>query len=238
MALIKKDIKVSPEFEQSMFTKTEALEGVFEKFAASIDFTKHLAKVTAAIDYSGSMDWLYRNGSVAKAIERLLPLGLKFDDNGSIETWLFTEDSYKMPDVTYENCQNYLKNNLPSSRKFSMGGTNYSTVLKEILKFHKKEDKDGIPRFVIFLTDGACSRYDERKTDDIIRKMAEENIFVMFVGIGNNSFTYLHHLDDFTDRRCDNTGFTDVNIMGSVSDDELYTQLLKEYSVWVKNWVR
>lgn len=240
MGLIKKNIQVDPDFEQSMFTKTEALENVFEKIneEKGVDFTKHKARVMVALDYSGSMSSLYRRGAVDKALERLLPLGLKFDDNGSMELWLFTEGFYEMPEVTYKNCRGYLNKNLPSARRFDMGGTDYSPVLNEILTKHKRHSYDGIPTYVIFLTDGGCSRSDEKKTDKVIKKMAEENIFVQFVGIGNNSFTYLHHLDDFKERRCDNTGFTDINIMGDVSDDELYTQLLKEYSVWVKNWVR
>jgi len=51
----------------------------------------------------------------------------------------------------------------------------------------------------MFLTDGNCSESDEKRTDDVIRQMAEENIFVQFIGIGRNSFTYIHHLDDFKD---------------------------------------
>ncbi|MDO4283473.1 MAG: VWA domain-containing protein [Clostridia bacterium] len=239
MGLIPKNIQVSPDFEKSIFTKTEALEGVFEKIGneKGVDFTKHMAKVRVALDYSGSMRNHYRTGAVDNALERLLPLGLKFDDNGSMELWLFTEKFYEMPEVTYGNCRGYLGKNLPSKWKFPMGGTDYSPVLKEILKTHRKSSSDGIPTYVIFLTDGGCSPNDERKTDNVIKQMANENIFVQFVGIGHDSFSYLHHLDDFKDRSCDNTGFTDINIMGNVSDDELYSQLLEEYSGWVRDWL-
>lgn len=229
-----------PDFEQSMQKKAIALDEVFVKLDKKngVNLSKHIAEVIAIIDYSISMDDYYRNKSVERALERLLPIGIKFDDNGHIPTYLFTEKFYKMPDVTRKNCRGYLKANLPSNSKFSMGGTDYSPVLNEVLKEYKRSHVPGVPTYVMFLTDGNCSESDEKRTDDVIRQMAEENIFVQFIGIGRNSFTYLHHLDDFKDRRCDNTGFTNINIMGKVSDDELYTQLLEEYSKWVRDYVK
>lgn len=229
-----------PDFEQSMQKKAVALDKVFVSLDKKngVNLSKHIAEVIAIIDYSYSMDSYYSNKAVERALERLLPIGIKFDDNKRIPTYLFTEKFYKMPDVTPKNCRGYLKANLPSSNKFSMGGTEYSPVLNEVLKEYKKSHVPGIPTYVMFLTDGACSRSDEERTDDVIRQMAEENIFVQFIGIGNNRFEYLHHLDDFKDRRCDNTGFTNSKIMGDVSDDELYTQLLEEYSKWVRDYVR
>lgn len=228
-----------PDFEQSMQKKAIALDEVFVKLDKKngVNLSKHIAEVIAIIDYSISMDDYYHNKSVERALERLLPIGIKFDDNVHIPTYLFTEKFYKMPDVTQKNCRGYIKANLPSKSKFPMGLTDYSPVLKEVLKEYKKNHVPGIPTYVMFLTDGNCSESDEKRTDDVIRQMAEENIFVQFIGIGRNSFTYLHHLDDFKDRRCDNTGFTNINIMGKVSDDELYTQLLEEYSKWVRDYM-
>ena len=51
---------------------------------SKIDMTKHTARVALAMDYSGSMDWLYDNGSVQETISRLLPIALRFDDNGEL----------------------------------------------------------------------------------------------------------------------------------------------------------
>ena len=49
--------------------------------SSKIDMTKHQARVALAMDYSGSMGNLFRNGSVQDVITRLLPIALKFDDN-------------------------------------------------------------------------------------------------------------------------------------------------------------
>ena len=46
--------------------------------SSKIDMTKHEAKVALAMDFSGSMDSLYYNGSVQAVITRLLPIALKF----------------------------------------------------------------------------------------------------------------------------------------------------------------
>ena len=42
---------------------------------------------------------LYSNGTVQKTINRLVPLGLTFDDNGSIDVYLFQNDYRKLPDL-------------------------------------------------------------------------------------------------------------------------------------------
>lgn len=129
-----------PDFEQSMQKKAVALDKVFVSLDKKngVNLSKHIAEVIAIIDYSYSMDSYYSNKAVERALERLLPIGIRFDDNKRIPLYLFTEKFYKMPDVTPDNCRGYLKANLPSSNKFSMGGTEYSPVLNEVLKEYKK----------------------------------------------------------------------------------------------------
>lgn len=226
--------KVMPDFEQVIAQKTVKLEKVFDKIETKkgVNLKKHMAKVRVDLDYSGSMSNHYKNGVINQLLTRLLPLGLKFDDNSTIELLLFTEGYYHMPDVTIQNCQNYYQKNQPGS-KFYMGGTDYSPVLKEMLKMHQKESSDGIPSYIIFITDGGCSYSDEEKTNQVLAQIAEENIFVMFVGIGNDDFRYLKHLDTF-----DNTDFIQIGQIDKISDEELYSLLLEEYSTWVKNWVK
>ena len=57
-----------------------------------IDMTKHMARVALAMDYSGSMSNLFVNGSIQDVITRLLPIALKFDDNGELESWFFSDN--------------------------------------------------------------------------------------------------------------------------------------------------
>lgn len=63
----------------------------------NIDLSTHRAKVFVVIDRSGSMDSLYRSGAVQDVLTRLLPLALKFDDNGELEVYVFNTRCTQMP---------------------------------------------------------------------------------------------------------------------------------------------
>lgn len=198
--------------------------------SSKIDMSKHTARVALAMDYSGSMDWLYDNGSVQKTITRLLPIALKFDDNGELECWLFSNGKERLKTVNKENYSDYVKKVMKKARMF-MGGTNYAPVLTEMVRYYKDIEPSDIPAFIIFITDGANS--DRGETDSIIRELSEYNIFVQFVGIGDEKFTYLKSLDDLSGRKHDNTGFVAVEDMNKMTDQELYTELLRQYKDWL-----
>lgn len=197
---------------------------------SKIDMTKHTARVALAMDYSGSMDWLFDNGSVQKTVSRLLPIALRFDDNGELESWLFSNDYARLDAVTENNFQSYVSEVMEESGMY-MGGTSYAPVLTDIVHYYKDIEPSTIPAFVIFITDGENS--DARRTDDIVRELSEYNIFVQFVGIGNCRFDYLRHLDDLSGRKHDNTGFFSVSDMNRMSDEELYTEILSQYKDWL-----
>lgn len=198
--------------------------------SSKIDMTKHESKVALAMDYSGSMDRLYYNGSVQKVITRLLPIALKFDDNGELESWLFSNGSQKLEPVNANNYSTYVDDYMLSSG-MTMGGTNYAPVLKDIVKYYRKHKTNNIPAFVIFITDG--ENWDAYETDQIVRVISKFNMFVQFVGIGEESFSYLRKLDDLDGRECDNTGFISVKDMNKMNDNDLYTELLRQYKDWL-----
>ena len=197
---------------------------------SKIDMTKHVARVALAMDYSGSMDRLYYNGSVQNVIIRLLPIALKFDDNGELESWLFSNQEERLPAVNVNNYENYVQKVMMKAR-MSMGGTNYAPVLKDMVKYYKDIEPSSVPAFIIFITDG--ENFDKAETNKIIKELSNYNIFVQFIGIGNESFTYLKSLDNMEGRVHDNTGFTTVKDMNKVTDGELYTELLRQYKDWL-----
>lgn len=198
--------------------------------SSKIDMSKHTARVALAMDYSGSMDWLYDNGSVQKTITRLLPIALKFDDNGELECWLFSNGKERLKAVNKDNYTDYVKKVMKKAR-MSMGGTNYAPVLTEMIHYYKDIEPSDIPAFIIFITDGA--NWDTQETNAIIRELSEYNIFVQFVGIGDERFDYLRSLDDLPGRKHDNTGFVAVEDMDKMTDEELYTELLRQYKDWL-----
>lgn len=195
-----------------------------------IDMTKHMARVALAMDYSGSMSNLFANGSIQDVITRLLPIALKFDDNGELESWLFSDNKEKLDAVTINNYKNYVKKVMMNAR-MTMGGTNYAPVLKDIVKYYKDVEPSEIPAFIIFITDG--ENWDTEQTNRIVKELSNYNMFVQFIGIGNENFKYLKSLDDMRGRKYDNTGFTAVKDMNQMTDEELYTEILRQYKNWL-----
>ena len=197
---------------------------------SKIDMTKHMARVALAMDYSGSMSNLFANGSIQDVITRLLPIALKFDDNGELESWLFSDDKERLDAVTINNYKNYVKKVMMNAR-MSMGGTNYAPVLKDIVQYYKDVEPSEIPAFIIFITDG--ENWDTEQTNRIVKELSNYNMFVQFIGIGNENFKYLKSLDDMRGRKYDNTGFTAVKDMNQMTDEELYTEILRQYKNWL-----
>lgn len=200
--------------------------------SSKIDMSKHVARVALAMDYSGSMGNLFSNGSVQNTVTRLLPIALKFDDNGELESWLFSNGFERLDAVTINNYKNYVREVMMHS-SMSMGGTNYSPVLRDMVKYYKDIEPSSIPAFIIFITDG--ENWDTKETNDIIMELSNYNIFVQFIGIGNENFKYLRSLDNMAGRKNDNTGFTAVKDMNRMTDEELYTEILRQYKEWLNN---
>ncbi len=217
---------------------------------SKIDLGNMRAKVVVALDYSGSMSTLYSNGTVQNTINRLVPLGLTFDDNGTIDVFLFQDDYRKIDDLNLHNYENYVEEVIKRSG-YSMGGTNYSPVLRSIIMgttgyrggflglgatpyyIDAPIVDNGDPTFILFITDG--ENFDRRETDDIIRRSSSMNVFIQFIGIGHSSFKYLQKLDDMTGRVRDNTGFSKMEDLNDASDKVLYTNVLEQFSMWLNN---
>ncbi|MBD5081842.1 MAG: VWA domain-containing protein [Ruminococcaceae bacterium] len=221
---------VSPTIDMSK--SAESLNKVLINMSKGnkINMTKHIARVALAMDYSGSMSNLFVNGSVQEVITRLLPIALKFDDNGELESWLFSNDKERLEAVTINNYKNYVKSEMMNAN-IRMGGTNYAPVLKDIVEYYKDVEPSEIPAFIIFITDG--ENWDIEETNHIVKELSNYNMFVQFIGIGDETFNYLKSLDNMKGRKYDNTGFTAVRDMNLMTDEELYTEILRQYKDWL-----
>lgn len=197
---------------------------------AKIDMSKHVARVAMVLDYSGSMNHLYYYGAMQETIDRLLPIALKFDDNGELESWLFSDNYKRLSSVTKDNYEDYVKKVIGRSR-LDMSGTYYAPVLEDVVDYYIEQEPSSVPAFVIFITDG--ENMDQENTDYIIRKLSKYNMFIQFIGIGDEDFQYLKKLDDLGGRENDNTGFLAVKDMNRLTDEQLYTEILKQYKDWL-----
>lgn len=198
--------------------------------SSGINMQGHIAKVAVDIDTSGSMSWMYNNGDLQKAINRLLPLALRFDDNGELDVWAFSNFYQSIEPMTINNFEGYVRNCM-MVKNLEFGGTNYSPVLQDNQRVYCGNNGTRIPAFVIFITDG--DNFDKYKTNEVITELSKHDVFIQFVGIGSARFDYLESLDNLAGRECDNTGFIKVTDFDSLSDDELYEELLKQYVEWL-----
>lgn len=203
---------------------------------------EHTARVALCLDISGSMSRRYSKGLVQRLTERVLALGLRFDDDGEVDVILFGKKVHKPKGLSLEGYQQYIADMI---RSYPLeGGTNYGLAISEIRKryFGAATDRsqplaDAVPVYVMFITDGATS--DEKAATAQIRAASYEPIFWQFMGIGDDRFTYLQKLDDLDRRFVDNADFfsvTDDELIGRkpISDDALFDRMMTEYPTWLK----
>lgn len=196
------------------------------------------ARVVLAIDYSGSMGTLYRNGTVQDAVERTLALSLAgLDDDGDIQIHFFDSRAYKQEVVDVNSYPGFVDK---WSRGKSMGGTNYSQVMSDILTDMPSNKKrlfgktpKAVPTFVLFITDGAPG--DKAATEALLRKTSDQPVFWQFLGLGSSYETsYLDTLNKLPNRQYDNTGLTRMSDMSRVDDVTFFNDVLGEF---VTEWL-
>ncbi|MBL8251778.1 MAG: VWA domain-containing protein, partial [Candidatus Competibacter sp.] len=179
------------------------------------------AQVVLVLDISASMRELYKSGVIQRAIERILGLAAAFDDDGRIDLLLFGTKAYQLPAVTLDEIEGYVERVI-LARYTIREATNYAPPLRLLLEKYRAPQPD--PAFVIFITDG--SNADRPATSEVIRELSSQPVFVQFVGIGQDYFPYLLKLDELPGRVIDNAGFTQINHLDAIRDDELYERLL------------
>lgn len=194
------------------------------------NITAAVARVVFVLDHSGSMIPLYKDGSVQDLLERIFPMAMCFDDNGELEFYWFDNSFRELTPVTIGNLGGYVQRVI-MSRNDHFGGTSYAPIINEITKRYALKNPMNIPTFVVFITDGANS--DKADAKKALINASKYNIFWKFVGIGKSKFDFLENLDNLKGRFIDNANFVNFNNIGSVSDNELYAQLLTEYNDWL-----
>ncbi|WP_232665533.1 VWA domain-containing protein [Pseudonocardia sp. TRM90224] len=217
---------------------------------------EHTARVALCLDISASMTSLYRSGKIQALVERILALGLRFDDNGEVDVFLFGEHGYEEPPVNLANHASYVPTMI--SRRRLEGGTNYAAAMRLIRERYfggsgprNQPFADSYPVYVMFVTDGATQ--DRKSTEDQLRYSSHEPIFWQFMAIGPSSksvdatgtkrgllarladsqFTFLESLDDLPGRAIDNADFFGVNDPSNIPDEQLYDLLMTEYPGWL-----
>lgn len=194
----------------------------------------HTAAVALCMDVSGSMMGMFRDGTVKEVLERVLGLGINFDDNGAIDLFYFANRAGHLGELGAAEL-NDASDRLLESPAFG-GGTSYAPVIELMLKHYgmagpRKATPHAMPVYVLFVTDG--SNDDKRNTEKVMKAAAEHPIFFQFVGIGGARFDFLEKLDDLKGRLIDNADFFAVRNPKTAPEGELYDQMMNEYPKWL-----
>ena len=214
-----------------------------------------IAAVGLNIDVSGSMRELFARGVVQRIVERLIPVGMRFDYSGEIDVKIFSSGDLvaALVGATEDNYRGYVGReilNNPEADPVLWKSTVYGSVVRANLREYgllkatrtnfflpKRETivgatTTGYPAIIYFVTDG--ENYDPEETLDLFKKAeaVKAPIYFMFVGIGDESFNFVTSAA----RQFGNVGFLKVRDLSKFADSsDIYEKLLDaKLCEWLK----
>lgn len=205
-------------------------------------------RVGAALDISGSTKDMYKKGIIQETVDRLLAIAMKFDDNGEIDMWSFTDEYDRLETASARDYGNYVNKHILDNPEVSKwGATSYAPVIKDMVRYYfggdgalgflgklfgvRIDDSSAStqPAMILFITDGANS--DHAETERILRECENRNVYFQMVGVGPvREFGFIQQVAS----AMPNVGFINFSSL-DVSDEQIYESLISEEFC---NWVR
>jgi stress response protein SCP2 len=181
------------DMEKRVAARAPALLDLTKKASISLEkrgLGEHTAKVALCLDISGSMNRLYRNGSIQKLVERVLALGLRFDDDGEVDVFLFGKEGHTAGPLTLDNHAAYVQDVLSTH---GLEPATYYGKAMALLREHyfgastprREPLRNDIPVYVMFVTDGQT--FDEDGAREQVVSSSYEPLFWQFMAIGQSS---------------------------------------------------
>lgn len=235
-AVSKIDLKKKLSLEKAAKTGNPSIIDLTKKSLVQLEKRNLLdvqARVALVLDASGSMDLQYRRGDVQKVVDRLMPLAINFDNDGSFECWAFAQKTTQLDDVQLDNVNDFISTTQRGWRNWTVGARYNEEIpaIQAVIDFYKRF-KDNLPVYVLFISDGGVGNARDMKR--ILSDAAKLPIFWQFVGIGGRNYGVLEKLDDLEGRVVDNCNFFEMDNITSLSDERLYELLLEEFPDWLK----
>jgi hypothetical protein len=193
-------------------------------------------RVVMVIDKTGSMYQEFRTRLIHRVVERMVPVAIQLDTDGSLETYLYAKTFARLPDLRVADLETWPEEFLHLNG--THGGINYRKlggsndeipILTELSGTARRGDPATL---VLFFTDGGF--YKRKEITRVIREASAKPIFWQFVGIGANDYGLLEKLDDMDGREVDNVDFFALDDIDQVTDAELYRRLLDEFPGWLR----
>lgn len=218
--------------DTSRFNLTKATETLdrflLEKGVASAP----TLRVGAALDISGSMHRVISSGNLQRTLNQLVPVGLKFDDDGQVDVFKFDDRCTHVGTMNAKNYEDYVRAKGIQDR----GGTSYAPIVAEVSDYFFKakgffnRKPDTTPVLMQIITDGDCG--DAAAAERAFVAAQKLPIYWQFVAVGNASFRTIKHLAD----TYPNVGDVYLRDFG-LSEEEVYAQVVCEELVeWVKKF--
>lgn len=216
---------------------------------------KVTCQVALAIDVSGSMRGAFLRGAVQEALSQLFAVAWLFDDNAQLEVWAFDTQVYSLPNVTLENYERYVDNNITGNSAINWGGTEYQPVLQaveeyffgdvrsatkgwvdKVLSLFSGKPEQPIaapdPVFCIFVTDGESA--NTGITIDYLRRIQHRNLFVQTIGVQ----TSLNTLPSLA-AELPNVGYAEVDSLDKSTPEALYSKIIgAKFAEWYNKRTR
>lgn len=230
--LISLEKKASPK----LISLAKQASGVLDKYGLD----DHSADVALVLDFSGSMNSAFRNGFVQKVADALMGAAVLFDDNQSIDVFLFDDRYEYIGELTPNQFEGQIGK---WENQYGLGGgTRYGAVMKLVMEHYfgnsrqpeqpMNRDK---PIYVMFLTDGDAT--DKSVATKIMREASYAPIFWQFIGIKTgmfSNFNYLEKLDELDRRFIDNANFFSIKDTKDLNQADLFNKMFAEYPEWIK----
>jgi stress response protein SCP2 len=196
------------------------------------------ARVALALDASGSMRRLYKDGVVADIVERMAAIALQVDDDAALDAWIFATEFARLPPLRVAEIQTWTRDNVrmheavaADGTRVSLGGRNNEPqVIADIIAHYA--DRPGEPVFVLFFSDGGVAK--DAQIARLLREASIRPIFWQFIGLGQGRYGILERLDGLDGRLVDNAGFFAVDDISDITDAELYQRVLSEFPAWLR----
>lgn len=222
--------------EKIMLTKAPKLVNLAKKATISLEkrqLQNLTAKVALVLDASGSMNGQYNRGAVQEVVDRILPLGVSFDDNQMVDCWAFGAKPCSLGEIGLHNYENFVTTADGGWKKWKVGSriNNEADMIDMVTKFYQKDGLD-VPVYVLFISDGGV--HDNKGITRKITDAAKLPIFWQFVGLGGSDYGVLKRLDDLQGRVVDNCNFFEVDNLHDISEEQLYENMLEEFPTWLK----
>jgi len=204
----------------------------------------HVAAVGLCLDISASMKPLFDGGVVQGIVEKVLALGLNFDDNGAIDLFTFGLEAHDLGELTADKFQGAAEQ--IARRTPLEDGTKYGPAIRAVMAHYQmkpagmlsglfggnKVEPRKHPVYMLFVTDGECS--DQSEARKAIVDASRHALFFQFVGIGDGPFKLLKELDTMEGRFIDNANFFWAKDPAAMQDTQLFERMTAEYPSWIK----